>query len=73
MKAKDLAKFLMQHPNAEVVAEIYLGDTGIIGIEHAKLYTKGSAIESVNRTYSDVITNNGKCKVDVIYIGHEDR
>lgn len=72
MKAKELAKFLMQHPEAEVITEQYLGDHFIVDINHAQLYTKGSSIEHSPRSFSNQV-QDGKCKVDVIYIARESR
>lgn len=73
MKAKELAKFLMQHPEAEVVTETYIGDDFIVDINHAQLYQKGTKIEYTRRSFSDKVETCGKCKVDVIYIGREGR
>lgn len=73
MKAKDLAKILLQNPEAEVVIQEYMGDNFFVSIEHAELYQKGSKIPNPVRSGTGAIGNPGNCKVDVIYIGRTGR
>lgn len=73
MKAKSLAKFLMQHPEAEIVTEMYVGDDFMVDINHVQLYTKNMNIEYTRNSLTDNVSRTGKCKVDVIYIGRESR
>lgn len=73
MKAKQLADFLLQHPNAEVVSEHYIGHTAIVNLDHVELFQKGRILPSVNTSYAVSVTNNGKCNTDVIYISHESK
>ena len=74
MKAKELANFLMQHPEAEVVTETYIGANYMIKVDHAQLYSKGQTIEKTRHSaISGIVEEKGKCKVDVIYVGREGR
>lgn len=73
MKAKELAKILLQHPEAEVITQEYIGDDFFVSIEHIELYKKGSKIKKPVRSNTGAIESTGKCRVDVIYIGREER
>lgn len=73
MKAKQLAEILLQNPNAEVITQMYMGDDFFVPIDHAELHKKGTTIQNPVRSASGAITNNGKCNVDVIYIGRTER
>lgn len=74
MKAKELAKFLMQHPEAEVVTETYIGANYMVKVDCAELYSKGQTIPKTRHTaISGIVEEKGKCNVDVIYLGREGR
>lgn len=73
MKAKELAKFLLKHPEAEIITREYLGDDFFVSIEHAALHQKGTKIPNPVRSSTESIGQHGTCKVDVIYIGSSKR
>lgn len=69
MKAKELAKFLMKNPNAEVVFAEYIGTDTIVEVGSAELYSKGQSIPGgTGYSRTGAVDNNAKCKTDVIYI-----
>lgn len=69
MKAKDLAKLLMQHPEAEVVIDEYAGLHYTVDVNVAVLHTKGTHLPDFHNSGTNAVQNNGKCKVDVVYLG----
>lgn len=74
MKAKELAKFLMQHPEAEIVTETYLGANYMVKVDSAQLFSKGQTIPKTRHTtISGIVAEKGKCNVDVIFVGREER
>lgn len=63
MKAKDLAKFLLEYPEAEVVIHKYIGVDIVTEVQSAQLYSKGSHINEDRFRHS--------CKTDSIYLSTE--
>ena len=70
MKAKDLAKFLLQHPEAEVVSDVYVGCHVVATVESAQLFSTGDTIPGTRITNTGAVKNDGECIVDVIYISN---
>lgn len=66
MKAKHLAKILLQNPEAEVVIDDYIGFNTINDIKSATLYQKGSVLENPKSSVTGSVSKTGKCNVDVI-------
>lgn len=66
MKAKQLAKILLQNPEAEVVIDDYIGFKTINDIKSATLYQKGLVLENSHSSVTGSVSKNGKCNVDVI-------
>lgn len=71
MKAKELAKFLLQHPEAEIVIDVYIGTDVVTTIEEAVLVPKGKSYPGFHDTYTPVINKAGTCKVDVIKLSRK--
>ena len=70
MKSKDLAKILMQNPDAEVVFSMYNGGTDPqFEVNVAVLEKKGT--KSSNRDGGAFIHKDGTLKTDVIVIGYD--
>lgn len=63
MKAKELAKFLLEHPEAEVVIHKYIGVDIVTEVQSAQLYSKGSYIKEDRFRHA--------CKADSIYLSTE--
>lgn len=63
MKAKELAKFLLENPEAEVVIHKYIGVDIVTEVQSAQLYNKGSHIKEDRFCHS--------CKTDSIYLSTE--
>lgn len=73
MKAKHLAKILLENPEAEVITQEYMGDNFFVSIEHAQLHQKGTLMPKPVRSATGAVGNQARCKVDVIYIGRTER
>lgn len=58
MKAKELAKFLLENPEAEVIFKQYVGIEIVTEVKSAQLYSKGQYINDVDH----------KCKVESVYL-----
>lgn len=69
MKAKELAKFLMNHPEAEVVFAEYIGTDTIVDVRSATLFEKGKSIPGgTGYSRTGAVNDTAKCKQDVIFI-----
>lgn len=68
MKAKQLAKILLQNPEAEIIIDQYVGANVLVSVNEAKLFKKGSNVKHIDYSRTDVVDKTGKCKVDVIHI-----
>lgn len=73
MKAKELAKILLQNPEAEVITQEYIGDNFFVPIDYAKLHQKGSKLHNPVSSGTGAVNSQGKCIVDVIYVGRTER
>ena len=69
MKAKELAKILLEHPNAEVVHYEYIGcDTPLLTIDNVKFERKGITSESFD--IGPFIDTKKRTKKDIIILKH---
>jgi hypothetical protein len=67
MKAKELAKILLQNPEAEVVHYQYTGgDTPLLKIDTVIFECKGEQTESYDKGH--FINRNGKTKCDILIL-----
>lgn len=66
MKAKELAKILLQTPEAEVVHYQYIGcDTPLLKIDAVTHESKGEKTESIDGGH---FIKDGKCQCDIVIL-----
>lgn len=58
MKAKELAKILLENPEAEVIFKQYVGIEIVADVKSAQFYSKNQYINDINH----------KCKSNSIYL-----
>ena len=68
MKAKELAKFLLQNPEAEVVFLEYAGVEVYSSVEYATLIQKGNQMPQNAMSNSGAVGNTSRTKRDVVYL-----
>jgi hypothetical protein len=70
MKAKDLAKILLENPEATVVFDEYIGcDTPVVDIGNVEVYKKGQKIQNFDGSCSKAVNyKDATCKTDVLRI-----
>ncbi len=68
MKAKELAQWLMQNPEAEVVYPDYDAVNKVIVIDKLSIQNKGNSTEDFGDTDSKELSENGVYTKDVIVL-----
>ena len=71
MKAKELAVLLLQHPEAEVICEKYIGVESLMSVRGIETYNKNAPVHDFNHSGTDVVSSKGYCKTTVIILKTE--